>query len=130
MILPYSGARWQKGYGLGSIFRTLLRGISPLIKTISPALKKVGKRALRAGARTGVALATDALAGRDMKQAARQRFAGALNDVVGSSPPGVPARAGRKRTIKAGNGSGKRPRKRTPLRGNRHGVEQRRDIFT
>ena len=75
-IVPYAGARWQRGYGLGSIFRGLFRTVLPLVKS-------AGKQLLKTGLKTGVGLASDAIRGKDMSQALRHRVAGALNEVSG-----------------------------------------------
>jgi hypothetical protein len=62
----YSGERFQRGYGLGSIFGSLLRTILPVAKTVA---KTVGKQALR----TGAEVAQDYLQGGDIKESIRAR---------------------------------------------------------
>lgn len=84
-IVPYSGARWQRGHGIGAVFRSLFRTMAPMVKT-------AGKRLLKSGLKTGVGLASDALRGRDMKQAVQHRLTGALSEVTG-----VPVRTGTNR---------------------------------
>ena len=69
---PYfSGAPFQRGYGLGSIFGSIAKSIMPLIKS---GAKAIGKQALKGG----LGFASDVLAGKDAKQAAvdRARSAG------------------------------------------------------
>ena len=66
---PYfSGAPFQRGYGLGSIFGSIAKSIMPLIKS--------GAKAV--GTKGGLGFASDVLAGKDAKQAAvdRARSAG------------------------------------------------------
>ena len=110
-IIPYSGARWQRGYGLGSVFRSVFR-------TIMPLAKDAGKKVLRAGLKTGVGLASDALRGKDMSQALRHRVTGALQEVAGLDQ----TRSNRKR--KASTRKGTRPPKR--VRSSNHGKAYRR----
>ena len=62
----YVGARHQRGFGLGGVFGSLLRAAVPTLKT-------VGKKALRSGLEAGVGIASDALQGKNIKAAAKQR---------------------------------------------------------
>ena len=62
----YAGERFQRGYGLGAIFGPLLRTILPMAKTVG---KAVGKQALR----TGATIASDVLAGEDVKESLKAR---------------------------------------------------------
>ena len=60
--LPYlSGAQYQRGHGLGSLFGGLLRSAMPLIKRDAVAL---GKGALK----TGVRIADDVMSGQSIKK--------------------------------------------------------------
>ena len=58
----FTGARTQRGYGLGGILGGLFRSAMPLIKRGAKAL---GREALR----TGVGIAQDAVEGKDIKTA-------------------------------------------------------------
>ena len=62
----FSGAAFQRGYGLGNIFASLGKAILPLVKS---GAKAIGKQALK----SGVAFASDVLAGKNVKQAALER---------------------------------------------------------
>ena len=62
----FSGAPFQRGYGLGSIFGSIAKLIMPLIKS---GAKAIGKLALKGG----LGFALDVLAGKDAKQAAVDR---------------------------------------------------------
>ena len=65
--LPYfSGAAYQKGYGLGGIFSSIAKTVLPLIKS---GAKAIGKQVLR----SGVGFASDVLKGKNVKQAAIDR---------------------------------------------------------
>ena len=57
----FHGARFQRGYGLGSIFRGLFRWAVPHLQQ---GAKMLGKKALQ----TGVSVAQDVLAGETLKQ--------------------------------------------------------------
>ena len=80
-IIPYSGACWQCGYGLAAVFRGLFR-------TVMPLAKRAGQKVLKAGLRTGVGLASDALSGKDMSQALCHRVSGALREMAGQAGTG------------------------------------------
>ena len=71
----FHGIPYQRGSGLGSIFRSLFRAILPVAKTAGRA---IGKRALRAGAD----IATDLVAGKDLKQAVKRRGKAAAADLL------------------------------------------------
>ena len=62
----FSGAAFQRGYGLGNIFASLGKALLPLVKS---GAKAIGKQALK----SGVAFASDVLAGKSVKQAALER---------------------------------------------------------
>lgn len=100
-ITPFKGARWQRGYGLGSIFRSLIRTAVPLFKS------RVGKSIMKAG----VGLAGDAIKGRNMKQALRSRFTQGIGDAMNTGS-GRKQRRGRRPLKRAQSGpKSKRPRK-------------------
>ena len=63
----FQGSQIQKGYGLGSMLTSLAKSAIPLLKRGAVAL---GKTALQ----TGVNLANDGLNGKNMSNAARDRF--------------------------------------------------------
>ena len=62
----FHGARFQRGYGLGSIFKGLFRWAMPHLQQ---GAKMLGKRALQ----TGVDIAQDVLAGENVKTATKKR---------------------------------------------------------
>jgi hypothetical protein len=57
----FIGMPYQRGAGLGSIFRSIFRAILPMAKSAGRA---VGKQALKSGAN----IASDLLSGRDLKE--------------------------------------------------------------
>ena len=62
----FSGAPFQRGYGLGNIFASLGKAILPLVKS---GAKAIGKQALK----IGVAFASDVLAGKNVEQTTLER---------------------------------------------------------
>ena len=62
----FQGSQHQRGSGLGALFGGLFRAIMPAAKS---ALKAVGREALR----TGIGVATDALAGQNVAQSLETR---------------------------------------------------------
>ena len=63
-IAGYRGARFQRGYGIGGIFKSLARYAIPLFKQ---GAKVVGKRALQAATEVG----QDVLHGKDGKESVK-----------------------------------------------------------
>ncbi len=62
----FVGTPYQRGTGLGSLFKGLFRTILPIAKNVG---KSVGRQALR----TGTEIAGDVLAGKSIKEAAQRR---------------------------------------------------------
>jgi hypothetical protein len=74
----FRGLRYQRGYGLGGVFRKLFRYIVPFVKEHGvPLLKTVGKTALNSATN----LATDALDGKNIKESAKQRLKETFEDL-------------------------------------------------
>lgn len=93
----FSGTPYQRGAGLGSLFRSLFRAILPLAKTAGRA---IGKQALKAGAE----VATDLVAGKNLKQSLEQHGKEATADLLAKASKKL--KGGRLGTIK-----GKKPKK-------------------
>ena len=92
-IVGFRGARIQRGYGIGGIFKSLARIAIPLFKR---GAKAVGKRALKAATEVG----QDVLEGKDVIKSAKSRGKQAVSDMaeaatnkvmVGKAPPGKTA---------------------------------------
>ena len=71
----FTGMPYQRGAGLGSIFASLFRAIAPVAKS---AAKAVGKRALNAG----LEVASDALAGQNVKESLKTHVKALGQDMV------------------------------------------------
>ena len=63
----YQGVPFQKGYGIGGLFRSLFRAAVPLFKS---GAKAVGKQLFH----TGVDVLNDVSQGQNIKASAKQRF--------------------------------------------------------
>lgn len=100
----FIGSPYQRGAGLGSIFRTLFRAILPVAKSAG---KAIGKRALKAGAE----LASDLVAGKNLKESATRRGKEATSELL--------QRAANK--MKGGRRKRKRGTKKAKQRGGRLG---------
>ena len=70
----YRGVVMQRGYGLGGLFRGLVRAVAPSIKQ---GLKNVGKRALK----TGLEVLTDVSQGNNIKSSLNKRSIQNLNEL-------------------------------------------------
>ena len=106
------------GYGgTGGLFRSLFRFAMPLVKTVGQKLaRSVGQKALE----HGVGLASDALKGKNMKQAIKRRLAQTVGEIKKSKPTPVPVI--RRKNIKQN-------RRSRPQRRKNGGKPQDQDIF-
>ena len=78
----FHGTRFQRGYGLGNIFRGLIRWITPIIKTHAlPALAAGSKEIGREAIKTFSNVATDTLNGRQFNQVFKERGSEAINSL-------------------------------------------------
>jgi len=103
----YVGTRYQRGHGLGSIFGSLFKSAVPLLKR---GAKTLGREALK----TGLNIAEDVVAGKNLKQAAKSRLKSTGQNllqkaIIGVGPPG-------ERTIKRAAKRKKPRRRQTKLR--------------
>ena len=103
-IAGFRGARMQRGYGIGSIFKSLARYAIPLFKQ---GAKVVGKRALQAATEVG----QDVLQGKNVKEAFKSREKQAASDVGKNAAKKVMTGKGRKKGIKRAAPA------KTPIRG-------------
>ena len=98
----FIGVPYQRGAGLGSVFRSLFRAILPIAKTAGRA---VGKRALKAGAE----IASDLVSGRDLKSTLKERSSTATADLLNQAAAKM--KGGKKRSSIKG-----RPKKKKIIR--------------
>lgn len=75
----YVGARYQRGHGLGSIFRTIARIAMPVLRrTGKSALKAMGREVARSGSN----FVSDVIGGVPIKEAAKSRSQQGLKNVL------------------------------------------------
>ena len=86
----FHGARFQRGYGLGSIFKGLFRWAMPHLQQ---GAKMLGNKALQ----TGVDVAQDVLAGEKLKTATKKRAKQGLGLPSQDSPQSGAGKKGTKR---------------------------------
>lgn len=101
----FMGARMQRGYGLGSIFKGFIRNALPLAKT---GAKILGKSLLK----TGANIVKDVVKGKEFKQALKRRGKQAGREFLGT----LQSQIGRGQKRKCGcdpNAARKRKRRRT-----------------
>ena len=95
----FYGGRFQRGYGLGSFFKSLARSAVPLIQK---GAKAVGKTALNAG----MNLARDVMAGSNVKESAKSQLAPASGQLKRKAL----------NELTSQTGSGNKRRKKTPIK--------------
>lgn len=106
-IPHFSGAKYQKGYGLGNILSNMMRNALPLIKQGAVTL---GKSALQ----TGLNIAKDALSGENLKSSAKKNLKiSAQNMINQASQHVVKKNKKRKHKAKSSSSGSSAKRKRT-----------------
>ncbi len=109
-LQTYKGSAYQRGYGIGSIFSNLIRGITPLFKST------FGRQAASKLVNAGLNISNDLLEGKNFNESAKLRFketgAALLDDAVSAL-----------RNNQSGSGF-KRKRKRS----NNKGINKRRKL--
>lgn len=78
----FAGPTVQHGHGLGGIFSSIFRAVTPLLKTAAPVAKAAAKTVANEAARTGVEILSDVAQGADIRQAAKSRSRKAVNRMV------------------------------------------------
>ena len=96
----FIGTPYQRGAGLGSIFGSIFRAISPFARS---ALKSVGK----AAASTGLQVASDAIQGRNIKESLSEHSRSAAANLLDRANSAIQRRS------QAGSGLGIRPKVKT-----------------
>ena len=87
-IAGYRGARFQRGYGFGGIFKSLARYAIPLFKQ---GAKVVGKRALQAATEVG----QDVLRGKNVKESVKTHGGDVVKDFAEQGAKALLRQAGR-----------------------------------
>ena len=70
----FYGARYQKGMGVGSMFKSFFRWILPVAKThVLPVLKDAAQFVGTEAVKTATSIATDAIEGKDLNSSVKER---------------------------------------------------------
>ena len=70
----YYGARYQRGMGIGSMFKSFARWILPVAKThVVPVLKDAAKFVGSEAIKTAANIATDAIDGKELNESVKER---------------------------------------------------------
>ena len=80
----YAGAKYQQGYGIGSIFGSLLKSALPIIKR---GAKSLGKTAIK----TGLNVVKDGLSGKNIKQSLKTNLKRAGTEILTNSINNIPS---------------------------------------
>jgi len=102
-ISTFKGPIYQRGNGLGSIFSSLFRAITPLFQ--SDSVKKIGKALLS----TGLNVGSDVLEGKRIGQSLKQRFGETGSNLLEDAAI----------SLRDQSGSGRRKRKRKSTKGDK-----------
>lgn len=75
----FRGSPFQRGFGIGNVFKRFFRWVIPIIKSNAiPIVKNVGKEALK----TVVHIANDTIDGKDFKTSAKSQIKNSLNNMA------------------------------------------------
>jgi hypothetical protein len=107
-ITGYRGARLQRGYGIGGIFKSLARYAIPLFKQSA---KFVGKRALQAAIEVG----QDVLRGKNVRESVKTHGGDVVKDFAEQGAKALLQQAGRGSKRKQGQRSNLSTTKRLKL---------------
>ena len=81
---PYfRGPAYQRGHGLGGIFRALMRVATPIFRSAAPIVKAGAKEVARDAIRAGAEIANDAISGRDIGSSIEQHGNEAAERLIG-----------------------------------------------
>ena len=111
----FVGIPYQRGSGLGSLFRGIFRTILPIAKSVG---KTVGKAALT----TGAQIASDVVAGKNIKESAEERGREAASHLLDKAVGKLTRQPRRKQTRRVG--------KKQQQRGRGLGVRGKRKTTT
>ena len=78
-IPVFKGSPYQRGFGIGNVFRRFFRWVIPIIKSNAlPIVTNVGKEAIK----TAVNIANDTIDGKDFKSSAKSQIKNSLNNMA------------------------------------------------
>lgn len=78
----YYGARYQRGMGIGSMFKSFARWILPIAKThMVPVLKDTAKFVGSEAIKTAANIATDAIDGKELNESVKERAKESIGNI-------------------------------------------------
>jgi len=97
----FHGSKYQRGYGLGNIFRSLFRWIAPVLKTHAiPAFKEGAKTIGTEAVRTFANVANDTLEGNRFSDSIKNRSKEAINSLASKAEARIQSGEGYKKKRK------------------------------
>ena len=97
----FKGSRYQKGMGLGSMFRSFFRCILPVFKTHAlPAIKSGAKAVGSEAVRSVANIATDAINGQDIEESAKKHAIDSFNTLSTKAKQAIQSGSGYKKVEK------------------------------
>jgi hypothetical protein len=85
----FRGAKIQRGYGLGNLFRSFFRWIAPILKTHALPVLKEGAKTLGTETVKAVAnVATDAITGKNMENVVKDRSEEYIKSLIAKTQQG------------------------------------------
>jgi hypothetical protein len=97
----FHGSKYQRGYGLGNLFRSFFRWIAPVIKTHAfPALKEGAKTIGTEAVRTFANVANDTLEGNKFSDSIKNRSIEAINSLANKAEARIQSGEGYKKKRK------------------------------
>jgi hypothetical protein len=104
----FQGSRFQKGYGLGSMFKSFFKWVLPVFKTHAVPLLKSSAKALGTEAiRTAANVANDTLSGISIEKSAKNRAKEAIDNISNKAQNAIQEQ----QQIQEGSGK-RKPKKR------------------
>lgn len=94
-IQTFRGSRYQRGYGLGSLFSSFIRVLTPIFR--SQRVQNIAKTAKRQALHAGSDILSDLAAGEDFGQTLKQRLSEHGKEFAGKAAKTVLTGRGRKR---------------------------------
>ena len=119
----FQGAKYQRGHGLGSIFKSFYRWISPIFKQHAlPVLKQGATTLGEEAVRTAANIANDALSGKKLERAAVDRAKEAVESISNKANNFI-------KQSQVGSGYKRKGKKVSKSVSQKKNKRKRRDIF-
>lgn len=121
----FHGSRFQKGYGLGSMFKSFFKWVLPVFKTHAVPLLKTSAKALGTEAiRTAANVASDTLSGISIEKSAKNRAQEAIDNISNKAQNAI-----QQQQLQEGSGKRKHKKRKKSFIIQKVDKKLRRDIF-